>query len=341
MTKRVVRVLLVVGPLVVAATMCLAGDYHQGADLHCSDCHIMHASKDGATYGGGMPNPAGYSHLLKASSTNALCMTCHDGGDPTAPDIVATGSAAAPNDTLGIAYTSKYKNSAGFFQSDWSSVQSGLAHDLYASSTLTAIQGTWTSGASGMDCADCHDPHGTANYRNLVLRPGTAGADIDVRSGTEVYLRESITIPPTASDTATHYDTSAVAFDVPNNISTWCMGCHTNITNGEKHPVNVAVNGADGYTDADWVAGTGVGFGTDIDDDPAGTGTAGIPRIRFAHNGSDYATCSVANDANRLLCLTCHKAHGSKYDSATVWPHYITNAKDQTSACDQCHAKGA
>lgn len=309
----------------------VAGDYHKGSGLHCTDCHIMHASKDVTTYNSG----TGFSTLLKAASANALCMQCHDGADTTAPDLVASGTAASPNDTLGISYTSKYKNSAGYFQSDYSSAQSGKAHDLYATGALTATQGTWASGASGIDCADCHDPHGTANYRNLVLQPGTGGADISIASGTEVFLKEAITVPATASDTATHYDTSAVGFDDVNHIVNWCVDCHTNITTGNKHPQNSAISGAG--EGAHWTSGTTgtPGFGTDV-----GDGSSGIPRVRFAQSGGSYAATTTAADTNQVFCLSCHKAHGSKYDSTVVWPYYEGGA-DQTSACDQCHNKGA
>ena len=51
---------LVVGTFIAVGSVALAGDYHKGDGLHCTDCHIMHASKDGTTYGGSMPNPSGY-----------------------------------------------------------------------------------------------------------------------------------------------------------------------------------------------------------------------------------------------------------------------------------------
>jgi len=326
-----------VGAVLMAGGAALAGDYHIGADLHCTDCHIMHAGKDGTYYGtGGPSDPTGYANLLKASSTNALCNSCHDGTDTTAPDIVASGTAGSPNDTLGIAYASVYKNSAGYFQSDYSTVQSGKAHDLYAGAALTAVQGTWQSAAAGMNCGDCHDPHGTANYRNLLLNPDAGDVDtINVRSGTEVYLREAITIPATAAATATHYDTSAVGFDDVNNAVSWCLDCHTNITSNNKHPQNAAISGTG--EGSHWTSGTTgtPGFGTAL-----GDGTSGIPRVRFAQSGTSYALTTTAADTNQVFCLSCHKAHGSKYDSTVIWPYY-EGGVDQTSACDQCHKKGA
>ncbi len=327
---------VLVGAILMVGGVALAGDYHSGAALHCTDCHIMHASKDGTSYGtGGPSDPTGYASLLKSASTNALCNACHDGADTTAPDIVASGTAGSPNDTLGISYASVYKNSAGYFQSDYGSAASGVGHDLYATGALTAIQGTWTSAAAGMNCADCHDPHGTTNYRNLLVNPDAGDADtIDIAAGTEVLLREAITVPATGAASATHYDTSAVGFDDANNVVTWCLDCHTNITSNNKHPQNAAISLVEG---AHWASGTTgtPGFGTSL-----GDGTSGIPRVRFGQDGATYAATTTAADTNEVFCLSCHKAHGGKYDSATVWPYYEGGA-DQTSACDQCHKKGA
>ena len=156
---------------VTFATGAFAGDYHNGGGLVCSDCHIIHASKDGTLYNGGNGNPG----LLKVASGNDLCLSCHDGTDTTAPDEVATGTAAAPNDTLGTAYASVYKNAAGFFQSNLTTTATNYGHDL-GGGAVTAIQGTWVSDTTGMKCTDCHDAHGNANYRNLKTRPGTAPA---------------------------------------------------------------------------------------------------------------------------------------------------------------------
>jgi formate-dependent nitrite reductase cytochrome c552 subunit len=83
------------------------------------------------------------------------------------------------------------------------------------------------------------------------------------------------------------------------------------------------------------VTGAGTGFGVDV-----GDALAGIPRVRFSQVGTTYATSGTVGTANKVFCLSCHKAHGSKYDSTVVWPHYTSGAADQTSACGQCHNSG-
>jgi hypothetical protein len=325
MTNYSRRAATLVGAVVVvalvAASGAFAGEYHYGTTLNCANCHVMHGSYNGTLYNGG----AGFAMLLKGT-VNQTCLSCHD---TTSRDVVATGTAAAPNDTISVAHPSKYKNSSGFFQSDWATALSPVGHDL-GPSQVTAIQGSWISEAGGMKCTDCHDAHGTPNWRNLLPRPGTAGADVEIIEGTDVHIKPGVTT------WADKMDTDSVAFNdgAPNKIVSWCLGCHTNITAGDKHPQDKSLAGskADG---AHWVSGTGTGFGTDV-----GDGTAGIPRVRFAQTGTDYTSSMTVADTNRVFCLSCHKAHGSKYDSTLVWPHYTDGAADQTSACGQCHNAG-
>lgn len=350
--------------MVALAPAAFAGDYHTGAGLRCSDCHAMHASINGTTYGTG---GAGITNLLKVTTaagvttttdSNVLCLSCHDGTDTTAPDVVSTGVAttAGTKDDVANAYTSVFKNSGGYFQSDCKSATTAMGHNL-AGGNVTAVQGTWaTTNGKGMECIDCHSPHGNANYRNLATNPGGVVTPVEVRGGVsgtqEVYLREAITVPADATATATHYDTDAVRFNDPNNIVAWCTGCHTNLTSSSttKHPQNVSITGTH-VESANWdsgIAGTDPGFGNTIDFTSTAT-DRGIPRVRFGQAGASYADCStVASATNKVFCLSCHKAHGSRVDSSLLWPHFrgnygagTVNPADISAACNQCHAKGS
>ena len=63
------------------AAVAIAGDYHTGLQLVCSDCHVAHYSQQhgynvGGTYaqmGGAGP----HDDLLR-NEPNDLCLTCHD-----------------------------------------------------------------------------------------------------------------------------------------------------------------------------------------------------------------------------------------------------------------------
>ena len=332
MTKsslRAARLIVLVAVVTLGMTgWAVAGNYHYLTKLNCSSCHVMHGSDDTVLYptgdGSGMPS-------LLRGTINQTCLNCH----MTTCGIVATGTAASPNDTVASAYTSKYKSGGGYFQSDCATVPNPAAHDL-GGGHVTAVQGTWSTALipghnAGMDCTDCHDPHGNPNYRNLLLRPGNSTTgDVHIEQDAQVYIKTGV------SGTLGR-DTGNIAFNTPNNVATWCLGCHTNIMGDTKHPQNEPISGLGATAVTHWTNGTTgtIGFGDDI-----GDATAGIPRVRFAQSGASYTECSTPGGSNEVFCLSCHKAHGSKYDSTLLWPHYTAGAADQTSGCGQCHNSG-
>src|SRR5512138_2719743 len=68
--------------------MLFAGEFHGQSDVICSDCHTTHYSERG-----GIPQkaePGGpFPEMLLVSSIDELCLSCHDGTDPAAPDVLA------------------------------------------------------------------------------------------------------------------------------------------------------------------------------------------------------------------------------------------------------------
>jgi hypothetical protein len=75
--------LLLLVPLGVSA-----GDWHQGALLLCTDCHTNHNSS------GDLPmrydgSPSLTTYLLRGADEVSLCLACHDGSQPGAPDVLA------------------------------------------------------------------------------------------------------------------------------------------------------------------------------------------------------------------------------------------------------------
>lgn len=344
------------------ATAGFAGDWHDtpSHNLGCSTCHIMHASK-ATTHSSGtkiypttatMPNPSGISTSLITSVTiNNVCCGCHSDGTSSSgtPKVMSTGgTAAAPTSSVAGGQYGAEGPSAGFFQTDAfdrSTTPTGVgvpnptAHDLGVPGEATPC-GTWVMRATGMACTDCHDPHANSNWYNLRLRPGNASSDCNITYGTsgsyDVLFNVANTAAKDATNTTAHYKYSGVGFNNPAAIVTWCEGCHDTVETGAKHPQNVAVAGLpDGGANWTVAADGGVGFGSAIDD-----GTTGIPRVRFGQSGSTYADCRTVATTNKVFCLTCHKAHGSLYDSNFVWPYYTSGNKDQNSGCAQCHNHG-
>lgn len=338
MKKTVLRVIV---PMMVIAAVALlytnsyAGDYHTGTGLVCSDCHTMHNQADGTTYNAGVAQ----NNMLKDTSTNALCTSCHDGdtGTDAAPDVM---------DTAGADHATN--RGAGAFRAAVGTA-SISAHNLgvAADGGSTVLGGTWTVPAGGLTCADCHSPHGNANYRNLQLRPGGFGSDINVTDVTQGVI----------TPTATQYDVTNITYgaDANNNpdMSNWCAGCHTDFApTAANQALATFTNDANlgGKDDGD-AAGAQPWHRHPVSHVTMTDGTTNSHTLSQAAYAALSSRVPLANGAEVPFCGTCHKAHGSDVDR-TVSTGYPNNLiyDDSTSAtiqdgtsmaqtCDGCHAK--
>jgi hypothetical protein len=297
---------------------------------------VAHASKSGETW-----TPT--QKLLKNSAGQvALCMTCHDGTDPHAPDIVAAGTAGQPSSVVTTQYQSKHGSAAGFFQGDYLGSANPSGHDLMPTGSVTAPLSLSYTKIGGLVCSDCHDPHGTPNYRNLLLDPNPKHpGSLDITVGT--HVKEAVPVNAQSPNPALAYDTGNVSLAVPNNIGAWCADCHdtlaTNATGSSPahfkgHPSEVSIGDANAHADfANWLSGSqsaNSGFGAAV-----GDVVAGIPRVRY---GSPSGSNTITSRSDTVSCLSCHKAHGSKYRYGMPWPYHQTGA-DALSGCQQCHFK--
>ncbi|MBI2931716.1 MAG: hypothetical protein HYY16_08695 [Planctomycetes bacterium] len=323
-------------PLIIFVLALAAGEasaqYHQaGTDLLCSDCHTMHYSEGGVPPSGAEAGGP-WSGLLKASTVNKLCLSCHDGTDTAAPDVLVPVSMYAGS--------GDEHSAGGYFQNSGGSATS-LSHDLSVaavpplSSALPAMT---------LTCTSCHDPHGTSNYRNLITNPA-GGPGTTLVLGTDVFQNAAPAVPPTPAATVAAYKRSNIGYR--SNTSAWCAECHNALTANAagtspahfiRHPTNVALNIAGYHTDtANWT--NAAPNGLQSGEGSTGDATFGIPRVRFqVSTAADFAQATTVALSNEIFCGSCHLAHGWKHQSNLVMP-YKDGGVDTYAGCIQCHNK--
>ena len=309
--------------------------YHNGASVVCADCHIMHASQthpyaDGAP---GQNEQVPYANganprLIKAPDAVDLCISCHD-GHTFAPDVVGADA------------NGSVERSAGFFADP--EVANARGHDLGRGLSTDGSDLCFRCHFSSGDhkkvtCIDCHNPHGNNVARNLQWASWPQGTP-DL----------GLFVNPMAVTMTARYEAGNVSYGTLNSSalrepSNMCLDCHHVFSGGyyidpdgngihNRHPTydseraapnSIDQGAGDGGSDpAHWEGGSGSGFWT-------------TPRLRFVVSGAaSYAAAKIVDArTNGVLCLSCHKAHGS--DQAFALTFQLANGCS-APGCDQCH----
>jgi hypothetical protein len=330
----------------------LAGDYHSGATLLCADCHVMHSSQSHgySSDGSGTFTPVGqttgHEYLLR-NDINPLCLSCHDGSN-SAPDVLAANGGILPTNGR-LAGALNRDNTAPYYDA--------TGHTL--GSVATAPGGTFTD-ANGLNCVDCHQPHGrtvtdtvvvggvtstvkTQIYRNLnVWINGTPSKSfMNYAVGTNDLTKDVYEINNGGAD---HYDIQNVNFNEPDPTGsaygTYCKQCHTNF-----HGSSTDANMNDGSA---WLRHP------TADADLAGsmlTRYKGLSyRVKMMTSANDWGPWGAAWATPPAdltpTCFTCHKSHGNQNAFGLIYAtgaaNYGENG-DGTSyknLCNQCHPFG-
>jgi len=308
-----------------------AGDYHTTTTLICSDCHVMHYSQSHGYNddGGGFSTPLGggpHEYLLR-NEVNELCLTCHD-NQTFAPDVFEEG-------------TGGYVREAGALNDEASTGNYHPADGHTLGSTDVAPGGTWTS-AEGLECASCHNPHGsTTAYRNLSPR---------IISGQPAPPTWAVATNNLTKDVyeiaARGYSVDDVWFNEPDAtesaMAKWCKVCHTDF------------HGLKGGTE---VGGTATGEwhrhpNSDANIGALGGGHSSLATYNALSNKVKVMSPTgvwgptVPGDVTPF-CLSCHKAHGNQNAFGLIFMSgtgTVTEEGDsgtQTKQlCKQCHRQG-
>jgi len=305
--------------------------FHEETALVCNRCHTMHYSEDCKA----LPGEGPVEHLLTIENSTELCLKCHDGKAGT-PDVMGE------DDVNGLR-----ERAAGFFGTVNAGNANGhnLQDDEIGPSTLCSTchsGGDFSTARIG--CIDCHDPHGKGpddpdyRYRNL-RRASSPGSEPLFRafvkpgvSGLEVYEQENIGYTAPDMGGSDWREVTNICFDCHHTLAGYSYTRYPPDENGTciRHPSTDSQRGiwepinrhGPPYTDPEhWKNGSGIGFT--------------IPRLPFIVSGAiDYTRAAAASGTNEVFCLTCHKAHGSRYKNSLRW------SPSSSSGCQQCHNKG-
>jgi predicted CXXCH cytochrome family protein len=266
--------------LLLAPRAARAGDWHQGALLLCTDCHTNHNSSDGAPMRYDL-SPALTTYLLRGADQVSLCLACHDGSQPGAPDVLAP-----------VGYTAN--PAAGMFASRDGST--GFGHLLLG----TAQQVPLGSRQMTLTCASCHDSHGNGNYRNLKARPGGSLTDPALVVTVDQAVR------PDGTNPAAVYDGANLVYR--SGMTAWCVDCHDQApTAHDAHPNDVQISGATAASFDVWSAVTSVRAPVENPSDPRIPSADDRIECMTCHYGHGSTTDALRQPSGpNTLCAQCH-----------------------------------
>jgi hypothetical protein len=338
--------------LLLTAGPAFGGDYHKGATLVCTECHVMHYSQthgynpDGSgltvTLGGTGP----YGFLLR-NNVNDLCLTCHN-GQAFAPDVLEanTGTTVRQGGALNREGAAPYYQSTG--------------HTL--DTVDTAPGGTWAPSAlHGLTCIDCHAQHGRGGptvsnpYRNL--NPAAGGQSTFDPPSYAVGMND--TTKDVFERSAASYDVADVDFNEPDQtksaMGNWCGACHNAFHGGpgsanvggtgspatefDRHPtagVNIGAAGGGHSSKNIFATASRDGSGTKLNYVKVMTAT-GIWKPTTAAEVTDHTPS----------CMTCHKGHGNQNSFGLIYMNPTSGALTEEGTaggtyknlCAQCHVQ--
>ena len=331
----------VVGALCAFATPAVAGDWHTGTTLICSDCHVMHGSQDHAYSTGGLnlsvgPN-APYEYLLR-NEVNNLCLSCHD-NQSFAPDVFgANGGVPMVRRGGGLnADPTHLANDPGYDVID--------GHTLW--STDVAPGGTFSNPA-GLECTNCHRQHGSATqYRNL------SGPAVTYATGTNVTTKDVY------QRVLRGYSDADIDYNEPSTTASaygaFCMSCHTTF-HGSGGSANMGGAsggdpGASAGTSTPWerhpTADVNIGWGTRTFYSSLAQFNSHTNRVKVM-DSQNLWNGTAGDNTVTPSCFSCHRSHGTKNGFGLIYmagTGTVTEEGDDGTTvkelCRQCHVQGA
>lgn len=320
-----------------------AESFHNGGVGQCDGCHNIHGSRDGVPLA-----QVSSRWLLQGADQSSICLNCHAGqGNPSSPSVFSPdGSALTPGgDFYWLTKNFTWVGGASAADSHGHNIVAmdfGLIPDALNSQ---APGGTYPSVALG--CTSCHDPHGrsgggTAGGGGPVAGSGSYGdtapsgaplgnyrllGGVNYNGGNkELGISFLHDAPVAAQNPMVRFgESDASHVDYGAGMSEWCANCHAGMINGQDM-------GGGGGGRPHHPAGKQMSFGkintyntyVRTGDLSGISATAYLQFVPFERGQSNPAlldpTSTEGPSANaQVMCLTCHRAHGSAFRVAGRW----------------------
>ncbi len=298
----------------------------------CSGCHTMHNSQNGNAVDATGPN----NNLLKAD-----CVGCHT-------SVSIAGDAV-------VNKTSPGTQAGGSFDYTAVATTSAKRHDVQDLSltegTITTTPGntedtTIVVAPNSLTCAGtlgCHGNHVDAdgltairgNHHGSLASMGYRFLYIGTTTSPTAVLGEGDT---NYEVTVTNTDHNVYSADSTAGISMFCNQCHgafhgtTNTETGgtsspwKRHPTDYAL-----FTGgAEWNSTS-----TNLNASDAPIALISIGTNTTASNYYQDGSIDMTNSA--VMCLSCHRAHGTANDDILRWVYNSSANSGGTTKCLSCH----
>ncbi len=368
--KLKISLILLVAALVTIGMSGAAFAFHNGGVASCESCHTMHNSSNGATMSRAtntvvtnnlVVGQAG-AFLLQGSDQSSTCLNCHGVNESVGKSyhVLSLAQAIPTERTPGGDFAWLKKSSTKGHSIV--AVDYGLTVETKKAGNV-APGGTYPVGS--LHCSSCHDPHG--KFRKLstggfgttgepIASSGSYGADPTTGEavgsyrllGGKAYLPVSVSADPTLAFTTdpmsaaapnTYNATEATNETIVNygdsSVGMWCQQCHPKMhMNGTAinvHPNDQALGSTimgiyNNYKGSGNVAGTtgnNMGFTSLVPVAYDNITQNSVLAGHFTKNAN-----ITAND--RVMCLSCHRAHASGFNFMLRFPTVEVMTADQS-----------
>ncbi len=298
--------------------------FHDGGTGDCDECHEVHTS-------GEYPD----ERVLRGSDASSTCLRCHAKmGEPynVLSDDGSSFTAGGDFFWLQRSYTWTENGRSHTSPGDRHGHNVVAAdYNLHSdASFVTGPGGQYMS--SNLSCTSCHDPHRKNTGGESITGSGSYEAgdslgDYRLLAGVGYTTNGTLfTNPPPVALSPTYWgESDENHVDYGSGMSEWCGNCHGAMVSGMsvEHPSGEFAL----FTNETATAYASYLRTGDFSGSADSSFLALVPFERGVSDPSmldPTSTSGPESKVSNVMCLTCHRAHGSAFEAAGRWDFSAT-----------------